>query len=146
KMTWIFITSAIMVIACFSHAQATHVLAGQITATPVANQALTYQLKFTLYTDPHADVEFGTIEIYFGHGDPLNIDGENDFQREVPNEDSLYSIDTLLITHTFPGPGKYLISLQEFNRGADIVNMRNSVNTPFYIETLLTVDPALGEN
>ena len=145
-MTRLFFTSVIILITCSSHVKATHVLAGQITATPLSAQTYTYQLKFTLYTDPHADIEFGNMEISFGHGDPVNIDGENDFQREVPNEDSLYSIDTLLITHTFPSPGKYLISMREFNRGADIVNMRNAVNTPFYVETLLTVDPAMGEN
>lgn len=140
-----FFTTLISLL-CLCQAKATHVMGGQITATPVSGQNFTYHLKFTLYTDPDADIEFGTMEISFGHGDPANLDGENDFQRAFLNADSLVMKDTLLMTHTFPGPGKYLISLREFNRSAEIANMRNSVNTSFYIETLLTIDPAMGEN
>ncbi len=136
----------ILVTATSGTLKATHMIGGQITATPVSNQAFTYRILFTAYTDPDADVEFGNVEINFGHGDPINIDGENDFRRKIASEDSLYSIDTLVITHTFPGAGKYLISMREFNRSAEVVNMLNSVNTPFYVETLLTIASEIGEN
>ncbi|MCU0354983.1 MAG: gliding motility-associated C-terminal domain-containing protein, partial [Cytophagales bacterium] len=47
---------------------------------------------------------------------------------------------------TFPGPGRYVIYFQERNRNEGIVNMSNSVDTPFYVETVLTVNPTLGAN
>jgi hypothetical protein len=38
------------------------------------------------------------------------------------------------------------VSFREFNRNADIVNMDNSVNTPFYVETVIIIDPFFGCN
>src|SRR5690606_18428851 len=53
---------------------------------------------------------------------------------------------TFIIIHTCRGPGNYTIRFQEFNRNDNTLNMDQSVNTPFYIETSITIDPFLGIN
>ncbi len=125
--------------------KATHIIAGQITATSTSDQSNSYQIKFTLYSDFGSELTFGAYEIYLGSGQPVNADGM-DFKNNALNEDSLIKISTLEIDHTFPGSGVYVLSFREFSRTHDIVNISNSVNTPFYMETKLTVDPLSGKN
>src|SRR5690606_21762583 len=145
KTSLIFFIPVIVSIPFYNTAKASHVLAGQITAEPVAVQQYTYLIKFTLYTDAGINIDVGNYEINYGDG-TTSIHEYQDFEVEYIHEDSLVIKNTLAITHTFPGPGAYVISFQEFNRTGEIINMYNSVSTPFYIETQLTVDPAIGEN
>ncbi len=48
--------------------------------------------------------------------------------------------------HTYPGPDTYVISLEDPNRNGGIKNIPNSINTPFYIQTTLVINPFLGPN
>jgi gliding motility-associated-like protein len=48
--------------------------------------------------------------------------------------------------HFYPGPGTYRIRIKDPNRVAGIVNIPNSVNVPFYLQTTITVDPNIGCN
>ncbi len=50
------------------------------------------------------------------------------------------------ITHYYPGPGTYYIRSLDPNRNADVVNMHNSVNVPFYIESMLIINAHSGAN
>jgi hypothetical protein len=54
---------------------------------------------------------------------------------------SVYSI-----THTYSGPGSYLIHSFDPNRNQGVHNIPNSVNTPFYIESLMIINASLGAN
>ena len=126
---------------------ATHIRAGEIIARLVSCQSLTYEFTIIGYEDTGSDVEFGNGEVYFGFGNPVNLDTENDFfRRDIISGEDLIRKSTFVITRTFPGPGEYTITFREFNRNADILNMANSVNTPFYIETTLVIDPLLACN
>lgn len=49
-------------------------------------------------------------------------------------------------THMFPGPGTYTIRSFDPNRNADVANIPNSANQPFYIESLLIINPFTGAN
>ncbi len=126
---------------------ATHIRAGEIIARLVSCQSLTYEFTIVGYEDTGSDVEFGNGEIFFGHGEPVNLDTENDFfRRDIISGEDLIRKSTFVITHTFPGPGEYTITFREFNRNAEILNMINSVNTPFYVETTIVIDPLLACN
>ncbi|MFC2111501.1 gliding motility-associated C-terminal domain-containing protein, partial [Bacteroidota bacterium] len=48
--------------------------------------------------------------------------------------------------HTYGGAGTFKISLEDPNRNGGVINIPNSVNTPFYIETFLTINPFIGPN
>lgn len=56
------------------------------------------------------------------------------------------SKNTYIGEHTFAGNGIYTISFEDPNRNAGIVNIPNSVNVPFYIESTLIINPFLGSN
>lgn len=132
---------------CAYTAEATHIRAGEIIAELINCQSYTYRFRVIGYEDTGSDVEFGNGEIYFGHGDPEDLSTENDFftREEIDNE-KLIRVSEFVITHTFPGPGEYTITFREFNRNADILNITNSVQTPFYVETKLVIDPFLACN
>ncbi len=50
------------------------------------------------------------------------------------------------IIHTYPGAGSYLIRTFDPNRNAGVHNIPNSVNLPFYIESLLIINSLTGAN
>ncbi|MEP0712734.1 MAG: gliding motility-associated C-terminal domain-containing protein, partial [Algoriphagus sp.] len=136
----------IFLLAGISEAWATHIRAGEIIAERVSVQNLTYKITVVGYTDTRSNVIFGPGEINFGDGrivDGLNTESDFSFVEDVGN---LIEKNTFVITHTFQGPGTYTIRFQEFNRNDRTLNMDNSVDTPFYVETKITIDPFIGVN
>lgn len=47
---------------------------------------------------------------------------------------------------TYPGPGSYKLCLTLANRNAGVINIPNSVNQLFYVESALTISPLSGPN
>lgn len=136
-----------LLLVCPIVVKATHIRAGEIIAELVSCQGLTYRFTIIGYEDTGSEVVFGNGIIDFGDGESVNLDTENDFfDRVVVDPQKLIRKSRFVITHTFPGPGTYTITFREFNRNADIRNMTNSVNTPFYIETQIVIDPFLACN
>ncbi len=125
------------------HVNATHIRAGEVTAELISCQNFTYRFYITGYTDTEG-VEFGGGEIKYGDGTMDTFEtGNPDIYEDLGDK---VALNIFIKEHTFPGPGVYKISFREFNRNAGIVNMDNSVNTPFYIETVIIIDPFLGCN
>lgn len=50
------------------------------------------------------------------------------------------------ITHTYSGPGNYLVRMFDPNRNQGVENIPNSVNQPFYVESLLIINSFTGAN
>ena len=50
------------------------------------------------------------------------------------------------ITHRYPGPGHYILRSLDPNRNKDVVNIQNSVDKPFYIESMLMINAHTGAN
>ena len=118
-----------IILSFFSEVKATHIRAGEVTADLISCQNFTYRFTITGYTDLGSDVIFGGGEINYGDGVIETFEtGEFDVFEDLGD---LRAINIYFKDHTFPGPGIYKISFREFNRNADIVNMDNSVNTPF---------------
>jgi hypothetical protein len=123
-------------------ANATHIRAGEVTAQLISCQNYSYRFKITGYTDTGSDVLFGGGEINYGDGEIDTFETGN--PDEFLNLGDEKALNVFYKTHAFPGPGMYKISFREFNRNDNIVNMDNSVNTPFYIETVIVIDPFFG--
>ncbi len=60
--------------------------------------------------------------------------------------DSSIISKTYIATHTFGGNGTFNISLELPNRTGGILNIPNSINVPFYIETQIIINSFVGAN
>lgn len=128
-------------------AQATHLRAGQIVATRVSCTGLTFRITVTVYTNTGSPVLFGGEMDYLDFGDgtkPILV-------PETPNTNDPalgpgVATASFTIEHTYPGPGRYIISYIEPNRNGGVLNMDNSISTTFYLETQINIDPFFGCN
>ena len=122
-------------------ALATHQRAAEITYKHL--EGLTYEVTITMYTrtSSPADDTRTFMPVLWG-------DNTSD---EIPRiiwddwaDDISYNV--YKGTHTFPGPGTYVISVEDPNRNNGVVNIPNSVNVPIYVESTLVINPFLGYN
>jgi len=123
-------------------AHATHLRAGQITVKQIPGR-LTCAITITVFTNTkNTTVLFGgeQDELNFGDGSPITLVPEtyNTIRTDL-NPDGSLAMASYTTYHTYSTPGKYLISYREPNRNEGIINMDNSVNTTFYIETWITL-------
>ena len=116
---------------------ATHNRAGEITY--IQTDLLTITATITTWTKTSSeDVDRDSLEIFWGDGTSELIVRSNGNGEELPNDikKNLYTK-----SHTYPGTGRYIISVFDPNRIGGILNVNfpNSVNVPFYIQTTLTL-------
>jgi gliding motility-associated-like protein len=123
----------------FANLNATHNRAGEITYVQLS--ALTYEITVTTftYTLSYADRPELTVE----WGDNSSSVAQRIEITSLPN---YYRKNVYKITHTYPGPGVYIIVVQDPNRNYGVQNIPNSVNVVFSIRTILLVNPAMGLN
>ncbi len=145
KLKIYFFFFALAFFSTFSGSWATHIRAGEIIAERISVQTLTYRITVVGYTDTRSSVVFGPGRINFGDGREEQLNTKSDFSL-VEDLGDLIEKNTFVITHTFQGPGNYKIRFLEFNRNDLTLNMDNSVDTPFYVETEITIDPFIGVN
>ncbi|MCU0418696.1 MAG: gliding motility-associated C-terminal domain-containing protein [Cyclobacteriaceae bacterium] len=127
-------------------AHATHLRAGEITVERI-NCSRTFRITITVYTNTiGTPVIFGGGTLDFGDGSPVHVTAQD---PGIPRPDLgegvsivVYSDSRML--HTYPGNGRYVISYSERNRNEGVLNMLRSVETEFYIETVINIDPFLG--
>lgn len=134
-----------------THTNATHIRAGQITAERISQVNLTFRITVTGYRDTSSPIErFGLGELNLGDGTViLNLAQSNrleSFTRTLLAEGVEENKYTLIHTYQSVNAAGYLITYFENNRNPNVLNMANSVQTPFYIETLLIIDPFFGTN
>jgi len=133
-----------LVLGIYQSAKATHLRAGEITVERVNCTSLTFKITITVYTNTGSEIRFGDGQLNFGDGSkPFTTPTiDNTIRPDLgPN---IGTVSYTLPLHTYPGPGRYVISYLEPNRNAGILNMFNSVDTRFYLETVILIDPFLG--
>jgi gliding motility-associated-like protein len=120
-------------------ARATHQRAAEITYRHVSG--LTYEITLISYTftPSQANAYRDFLTILWGDGT----------SSEIPRVDITYLPDSITYNkyigqHTFPGPSTFTISCEDPNRNGGIINIPNSVNTPLYIYSVLTINPFLS--
>ncbi len=122
-------------------AKATHQRAAEITYKHLSGT--TYEITVTMFTRTSSPAD--------DTRDFMPIKWGDNTQEEIPRIvfQDLGADITLNIykgTHTFPGTGSYIISVEDPNRNNGVINIPNSVNVPMYIESLLVINPFLGAN
>ncbi|MFO7575221.1 MAG: gliding motility-associated C-terminal domain-containing protein [Bacteroidales bacterium] len=118
---------------------ATHNRAGEITYKQLS--ALSFEFTITTFTYSLSLADRPRLEVNWG--DNSTSIAERVEKVLLPN---FYFRNTYKINHTFPGPGVYRVVVQDPNRNLGIVNIPNSVNVVFSIQTILTVNPSIGLN
>ena len=125
---------------------ATHIRAGEVIARRVDNITLTYEFTFFGYRDVDG-VLFGQGRFDFGDGEIHGDDpGESIPWTNIVNLGNGVERWEFTLTHTYQAPNNYLVSYQEDFRNDGILNITGSVNTSFYVETLIVIDPFIGIN
>jgi len=118
---------------------ATHNRAGEITYKHISG--LTYEFTMVTYTYHPSPADRPTLTLRWGDGSSTVV---NRIQKVfLPN-----NIDMNLYkgTHTYSGQGTFVVSMEDPNRNGGVVNIPNSINVPFYIETVLVINPFIGSN
>lgn len=118
---------------------ATHMRAGEITY--VWKTGLTYEITIVTYTYTKSPADRPFYDISWGDGKISTINRNE--KIDLPND---VSKNIYIGQHTYPGADTYIISLEDPNRNGGVINIPNSINTPFYIETKLVINPFLGVN
>lgn len=122
-------------------ALATHIRAGDLTSERVAGNGLTYRFTLTIYRDIGGVAANSSVTFVFGDG--TSGDANIASQRMIQNQTEVI---TYTITHTYAAPNEYKVGVAIDNRNSDILNISNSVNTPFYIQSTFLISPFLGFN
>lgn len=143
KWVWKVLGVAMLVLTFQVNVLATHLRAGEITLERVSCTSLTFRITITVYTDLGSPIKFGDGELNYGDGSRPHITPQID-NTVRPDLGPEVGTVSYTITHTYPGPGRYLITYLEANRNAGILNMTNSVDTRFFVETEIRIDPFLG--
>jgi len=122
---------------------ATHIRAGEITYTHITGT--TYEITLTIFTKTSSPNPSSTL-FCISYGDTSLVDTISLTNSIVLGND--ITKNSYVQQHTFPGsiPNPYIIIAECFSRTADIVNISNSINTIFYIETELYINPFQGIN
>ncbi len=140
------LTAGFLLIWMGSAAWATHQRAGEITYTWLGN--FMYQVTIVTYTYTPSLADRPELTINWG-------DGTSDVVQRVEKVNLPNDISRNVYTyngagtggiHNYPGPGSYKLWLEDPNRNYGILNIPNSVNVPFYLETWLHINPFLGGN
>ena len=117
---------------------ATHNRSGSITYRHLSGY--TYEFTVTTCTKTSSDADRPELEIKWGDGTLDTIPRINiDF-------DAVYDVqkNTYTGTHTFTGPDTYIVSVEDPNRNAGVLNITNSVDKVFCIQTEIVISPFIG--
>ncbi len=120
-------------------AMATHQRAAEITFRHIKD--LTYEITLISYTFTPSPAN--------AYRDYLTIRWGDNTASDIPRVELTYLPDDITYNkyvgqHEFPGPAKYTISCEDPNRNGGIVNIPNSINTPLYIYSELTISPFMN--
>lgn len=118
---------------------ATHQRAGEISYTYISG--LTYEFTITTYTYTPSPADRPEIEVFWGDGTSSIIERNSKVNMENNISRNIY-----ITQHTFSAVGTFHITFEDPNRNAGIVNIPSSVEIPFFIETILIINPFIGGN
>lgn len=129
----------ICIMLFFTNVHATHERAGEITYKHLGG--LRYEMTLITYTYSLSPADRNELEVYWG-------DGSSDIIKRLSIVKMGNDIqkNTYVGTHTYPASGTYTISMEDPNRNQGILNVPNSVEVPFYIESELIISPFLSFN
>ncbi len=143
-----FLIYILIIISC-SNVFATHNRAGEITYRYLGN--LTFEATIVTYTYTQTPADRCELELHWGDGtsDTLaRINGApNGGCAHFGELVAQYIKKNIYIgVHTYSAPATYTMYFEDPNRNGGVINIPNSVNVPFYVQSTLVISPFLGQN
>jgi len=138
---WLIGVFALFLMSFCLPAFATHNRAGEITYTHLYGN--TYEVVLITYTYSKSLANHNRDELTLEWGDGTYSQIPRISKTELPDE---YQKNVYRAQHTYPGAGRYEISMLDYNRNEGIDNIFDSVNIPFAISTTLHINPVIGDN
>jgi hypothetical protein len=126
---------------------ATHLRAGEITVQRISCSSLTFRITLTFFLDTEKGVKIGGDQdwLSFGDGEKMLVP----IQETKPRPDLGKHMGMVIFTtdYTYSAlNSEYTISYSEPMRNEQVVNMDQSDNTLFYVETKIYLDPTVPCN
>jgi gliding motility-associated-like protein len=125
-------------------ANATHNRAGEITMVHLGG--FTYKAIVTTYTKtspPSNAADRPELTIKWGDGQEEVIPRVNGNGQMIAADVKMNKYEGV---HTYGGPGNFTVSMEDPNRNGNVINIPNSIETVFYIETCLVISAFAGPN
>lgn len=121
------------------NAFATHNRAGEITYRQL--NGFTYEVTIITYTKISSPADRPKLLMNWGDNTADSLERVSETPVGNDTKRNLY-----VGTHTYPGAATYIMWFEDPNRNGGVVNIPNSINVPFYIQTTLVINPFLGSN
>ncbi|WNB17620.1 T9SS type B sorting domain-containing protein [Marivirga arenosa] len=135
---------SILTLSFLGEALATHIRAGEITAKRIGCNSRTYEFTLTAYRDTGSDILFGNGEFKYGNGESIILNPDGYSRKEIIDDE--VELVEFKFEYTYRSDGNYIVSYVEDYRNRGIVNMSQSGQTAFYVETLIRIDTFFGCN
>lgn len=136
-LRFIFLIASFLVVV--GRVSATHQRAGEISYKYISG--LTYEFTITTYTYTPSPADRPEIEVFWGDGTSSVIQRFSKVNMEGNISRNIY-----ITEHTFSAAGTFHVSFEDPNRNAGIINIPSSVEIPFFIETIIVINPFIGGN
>lgn len=119
-------------------AMATHNRSGSITYRHISGY--TYEFTVTTCTKTSSEADRPELEIAWGDGTIDTV------PRLLPIQFLIDDVqkNTYVAQHTFTGPATYIVSVEDPNRNSNVLNITNSVDKVFCIQTEIVISPFIG--
>ncbi len=134
----------VLLILSYHSGHASHLRAGEIVVKQSNCQEGIFSITLILYGDKGSPINPGDGKLSFGDGSIITVPSGNFVLRsDLPPTVGIF---VFTIDHKFTLPGLYTISYSEANRNGGILNIQNSSNTFFFIETLISFNKQICNN
>ena len=121
-------------------ANATHNRSGSITFKHLYGN--TYEFTVKTCTQSSSEADRPELEIKWGDGEKDTIQRIN-IVIPTPNTYDIQE-NYYVGIHTFTGPGSFIVSVEDPNRNSGVINIINSVNQVFCIQSEIVISPFIG--
>lgn len=156
KKTGLFLIALVS----FYCANATHNRAGEILYRSVpGDNPFLFEITVVTYTKTggaSSNADRCSLQVNFGDGTTDTVNRTNGLPGApcdpgVGTGQGIVGVsniqyNTYVVLHEFPGPGTYVVSMEDPMRNEGVQNIPNSGNVPFYIESRITIDVNSGGN
>ncbi len=139
RLLVLYITLFFLLVVVAQSAYATHNRAGEVTYRQIGS--FTYEVTIVTYTKISSPADRPRLLLHWGDNSADSLDRVS--ETPVGNDTK---VNKYVGTHTYPGADTYIMYFEDPNRNGGVINIPNSINVAFYVQTTLVINPFTGFN